>query len=35
MINNHVKRLDILRYVNGVFDEFTYVGTPLNTISLM
>ncbi len=34
-VNNHVKRIDQLRYVDGIFDEFTYAGSPTNTIGLM
>jgi hypothetical protein len=28
--NNHDKRIDVLRYTDGIFDEFTYAGAPLN-----
>jgi hypothetical protein len=28
--NNHDKRIDVLRYADGIFDEFTYAGAPLN-----
>jgi len=34
-VNNHVKRLETLRFVDGIFDEFTYAGTSLNTIALL
>lgn len=34
-VNNHVKRLDLLREVDGIFDEFTYAGCPLNTTALL
>ncbi len=34
-VNNHVKRIDLLKHVDGIFDEFTYAGAPLNTIALM
>ena len=34
-VNNHVKRIDQLRYVDGIFDEFTYAGSPVNTVALM
>ena len=34
-VNNHVKRIDQLKYVDGIFDEFTYAGAPLNTTALM
>ncbi len=34
-VNNHVKRLDILRHVDGIFDEFTYTGAPLNLTALL
>jgi hypothetical protein len=30
MINNHVKRLDHMRHVDGIFDEFGYGGASLN-----
>ena len=33
--NNHVKRIEQLRHVDGLFDEFTYAGCPLNTVALM
>ena len=25
--NNHIKRIEQLKYVDGLFDEFTYGGT--------
>lgn len=34
-VNNHVKRLDLLRHVDGIFDEFTYTGAPLNLTALL
>jgi hypothetical protein len=34
-VNNHHKRLDLLRHVDGLFDEFTYGGCPLNTTALL
>ena len=34
-VNNHTKRLDILRHVDGIFDEFTYEASPLNTTALL
>jgi len=34
-VNNHDKRLDLLRHVDGIFDEFTYGGSPLNTTALL
>ena len=30
MLNNHYKRIDLLNHVDGIFDEFTYAGAPLN-----
>ena len=33
--NNHLKRIDILNHVDGIFDEFTYTGVPLNTTALL
>ncbi|MEI8372772.1 MAG: hypothetical protein WCJ35_08060 [Planctomycetota bacterium] len=34
-VNNHNKRLDMLRHVDGIFDEFTYAGAPLNLTALL
>lgn len=34
-VNNHYKRLDLLQHVDGIFDEFTYGGSPLNTTALL
>lgn len=34
-INNHDKRIDLLRETDGFFDEFTYGGSPLNLTALM
>jgi len=34
-VNNHDKRIDLLRHVDGIFDEFTYGGAPLNTTALL
>ncbi|MBP1655433.1 MAG: putative lipoprotein [Bacteroidetes bacterium] len=34
-VNNHDKRIDLLRQVDGFFDEFTYGGSPLNLTALM
>ena len=34
-VNNHTKRLDILRHADGIFDEFTYEASPLNTTALL
>ena len=34
-VNNHDKRIDLLKHVDGIFDEFTYSGCPLNTTALM
>ena len=33
--NNHVKRVEHLRHFDGIFDEFTYSGMPLNTSALL
>jgi hypothetical protein len=33
--NNHDKRLDTLRYNDGIFDEFTYAGAPLNLTAFL
>jgi len=35
LVNNHDKRVDLLRHVDGIFDEFTYGGSPLNTTALL
>lgn len=34
-LNNHVKRLDLLKNTDGIFDEFTNAGCPLNTTALL
>jgi hypothetical protein len=34
-VNNHDKRIDLLKEVDGFFDEFTYAGSPLNLTALM
>ncbi len=34
-VNNHSKRIDMLRNVDGIFDEFTYHGCPLNLTALL
>lgn len=34
-VNNHDKRLDLLRHVDGIFDEHTYGGGPLNLTALL
>jgi len=34
-VNNHVKRLDLLKEADGIFDEFTNAGSPLNTSALL
>jgi hypothetical protein len=34
-VNNHIKRLEQLKYVDGIFDEFTYAGSSLNTIGIL
>jgi hypothetical protein len=34
-VNNHDKRIDLLKEVDGFFDEFTYSGSPLNLTALM
>ncbi len=35
LVNNHVKRIDFLKHVDGIFDEFTYAGVPLNTTAFL
>ncbi|CAZ94406.1 hypothetical protein [Zobellia galactanivorans] len=34
-VNNHVKRIEQLKYVDGIFDEFTYSGSALNAIAFL
>ena len=34
-VNNHDKRIDLLRNIDGIFDEFTYAGVPLNLTALL
>lgn len=34
-VNNHTKRLDILKQVDGLFDEFTYSGSALNLTAFL
>jgi hypothetical protein len=34
-VNNHDKRIDLLRQTDGFFDEFTYAGSPLNLTALL
>lgn len=34
-VNNHDKRIDLLKYTDGYFDEFTYGCSPLNLTALM
>ena len=34
-VNNHDKRIDLLRQTDGFFDEFTHAGSPLNLTALM
>jgi len=34
-VNNHDKRIDILNHTDGIFDEFTYVGAPLNLTAFL
>jgi hypothetical protein len=34
-VNNHDKRLDFLKDVDGIFDEFTYAGVPLNLTAFL
>jgi len=33
--NNHDKRIDVLKHVDGIFDEFTYGCCPLNLTALL
>jgi predicted GH43/DUF377 family glycosyl hydrolase len=34
-VNNHDKRIDVLKQTDGFFDEFTYAGSPLNLTALL
>lgn len=34
-VNNHTKRIDLLKSTDGFFDEFTYRGAPLNLTALL
>ncbi|MDP4249230.1 MAG: hypothetical protein Q8918_03865 [Bacteroidota bacterium] len=34
-VNNHDKRIDILNHTDGIFDEFTYAGAPLNLTAFL
>ena len=34
-VNNHDKRIDLLGQADGIFDEFTYAGSPLNLTALL
>lgn len=33
-VNNHTRRIDLLNHVDGIFDEFTYMGNSLNLMAL-
>ncbi|MCE5204979.1 MAG: hypothetical protein LLF80_02585 [Porphyromonadaceae bacterium] len=35
LVNNHIKRIDFLKHVDGIFDEFTYGGVALNTTAFL
>lgn len=34
-VNNHTKRIDLLKGVDGIFDEFTYSGAALNLTAFL
>lgn len=34
-VNNHTKRIDLLKNIDGIFDEFTYGGSPLNLTAFL
>ena len=34
-VNNHTRRIDLLNEVDGIFDEFTYMGNSLNLMALL
>ena len=34
-VNNHTKRIDLLKHVDGIFDEFTNAESPLNTTAFL
>ncbi|MDD2961935.1 MAG: hypothetical protein PHR45_07655 [Muribaculaceae bacterium] len=33
-VNNHTRRIDLLNEVDGIFDEFTYMGNSMNLMAL-
>jgi len=35
LVNNHVRRIDLLKHVDGIFEEFSYNSSALNTVSLL
>jgi hypothetical protein len=34
-VNNHTKRIDLLRCIDGIYDEFAYYSASLNTTALL
>lgn len=34
-VNNHTRRIDLLNEIDGIFDEFTYMGNSLNLMALL
>lgn len=34
-VNNHTKRIDLLRSIDGIYDEFAYFAASLNTTALL
>jgi hypothetical protein len=35
LVNSISRRLDVLKNIDGIFDEYTYTGSPLNTTALL
>ncbi|MEO9023091.1 MAG: hypothetical protein ABI237_06530 [Ginsengibacter sp.] len=35
LVNNLVKRVDLMKHVDGIFDEYAYAGSPLNTTAFL
>ncbi len=35
LVNNLVKRIDLMKHVDGIFDEYAYAGSPLNTTAFL
>ena len=35
LVNNHYKRIDLLKHADGILDEFTHATSPLNTTAFL